>query len=316
MALVSVIITTYNGDTRGFLGSAIQSVLRQTFHDIELIIVDDGSLDKTPEVCRELVGPRVKYIRQANAGVGAARNTGIGAASGGFICFLDDDDEWAPTKVERQLEEFRKGSSRLGLVYTAIELIDEAGNVVGLQRHEVPAEPYKSLFFYNFVDAPSSVMVRASVLRQVGKFFNDVFVPAIQGCEDRDLWIRVAREYEIAAVPEPLVQYRLPGRRQQMSRNIAQMEQSELTMLALALKSAPPEIAKLSNSAHSSTLTRIAMEYFAAGEYDTFRDRVRKIIRLGGSSRALLLRFALSFSPPTVRMSRRVARRLAQRGNA
>lgn len=316
MAMVSVVIPTYNGDTRGFLWTAIQSVLKQTFADIELIIVDDGSVDRTPEICRAMAGPKVRYIRQANAGLGAARNTGIGAASGGFICFLDDDDVWAPTKVERQLEEFRKGSSRLGLVYTAIELIDEKGTVVGLQRHEVPADPYKSLFFYNFVDAPSSVMVRASVLRQVGKFFSDVFVPAIQGCEDRDLWIRVAREFEIAAVPEPLVQYRLPGGRQQMSRNIAQMEQSELTMLALALKSAPPEIARLSNSAHASTLSRIAMEYFAAGDYRAFRDRVRKIIRLGGATSPLILRFAVSFSPLAVQLSRRATRRVAATLNA
>ncbi len=309
MALVSVVLTTYNGGDRGFLGHAIQSVLAQTFRDLELIIVDDGSRDKTPQICHEFKGPRVRYIRQENAGVAVARNTGIGAASGGFVCFLDDDDEWAPTKVDRQLEEFRKGSARLGLVYTAIELIDQKGKSVGLQRHSVPPEAYKSLFFYNFVDATSSVMVRTSVFRRVGKFLGDVYGPSLQGCEDRDLWIRIASQFEIAGIADPLVRYRLPGGRQQLSRNIAQMEQSELTMLAIALRSAPHEIVKMGEAIHASTLSRVAMEYFSAEDYATFRDRVRKIIHLRGATAPMLLRFALSFSPPAVRFARRVSRR-------
>ena len=132
---VSVILTTHNGASRGFMAQAVDSVLSQTFHDYELIIVDDGSKDGTKEQCQShLLDPRVRYIWQENRGLASARNTGIRESSGRLICLLDDDDIWKPTKLERQLE-FVHGElrnfKRWGLIFTWIELIDAAGRLIG-----------------------------------------------------------------------------------------------------------------------------------------------------------------------------------------
>ncbi len=310
---VSAVLTTYNGATRGFLRNAIESVIEQSYADFELLIVDDGSTDNTAAICQEYGGPNIRYIHQANAGVAVARNTGIDAASGEFVCFLDDDDEWLASKLERQVE-ILADEPDVGLVYSAIELVDQRGGVVGLQRSAVPADAYRSLFFFNFVDATSSVMVRATVLLSVGGFLGDVFGPTMQGCEDRDLWIRIARSYRLVGIPEPLVRYRLPGGREQLSRNVQQMERSEMKMLDLALADAPPEIAAMEPAIRSQTLKRIAMEYFGAADYEGFRRLVDKLAPLGGIDAGLRARVWLSYAPATVRLARAI-RGISRPGN-
>lgn len=301
----SVIITTYNGANRGYLSSAIESVLAQTCQDFQLLLVDDGSTDNTPELCRQyLHDARVRYIRQDNAGVAAARNLGIAMAEHRFICFLDDDDEWKPTKLERQLAMFREGSERLGLVYTAIEILNSCGAPIGIQRHEVPDQPYLGLFYENFVDATSSVMVTRAALDKVGAFRAEMFGLGWQGSEDRELWSRIAREFSIAAIPEPLVRYRVHG--DKLSRNLEQMERGETRMIRLALADAPPEIRDQSAAIEAHAARRSAMEYFAIGEYALFRDRVRRASSLEHPGFGMRARYALSFVPVFITLARRV----------
>lgn len=106
-SLVSVVIPVYNGEK--YLGEAIQSALAQTFERFEVIVIDDGSTDKTAEVARSFCSlPRVKYNYQPNGGTGAARNRGIEAASGDILSFLDADDLWLPGKLELQMSAFHK----------------------------------------------------------------------------------------------------------------------------------------------------------------------------------------------------------------
>ena len=103
--MVSIILPSYNGATRGFLTNAIESVLIQSFQDYELSIIDDGSTDDTKEQCEQyLQMPQVHYVFQENRGPGSARNEGIKASQGEFICFLDDDDVWKCEKLERQIK--------------------------------------------------------------------------------------------------------------------------------------------------------------------------------------------------------------------
>ena len=107
MTKVSIILTTLNGATRGYLGFAIESVLKQSYRDFELLIVDDGSTDETKKYCEKyLADPRVKYIFQSNRGLGGARNKGIKNSIGKFICFLDDDDVWKADKLQKQIKFF------------------------------------------------------------------------------------------------------------------------------------------------------------------------------------------------------------------
>src|SRR3954469_10276808 len=100
MPEVSVVIPAYNAAQT--VGTAVDSVLAQTFADLELIVVDDGSRDDTAAVVRARDAPRGKLVRSSNQGVAAARNRGLALASGAFVAFLDADDAWQPTKLERQ----------------------------------------------------------------------------------------------------------------------------------------------------------------------------------------------------------------------
>jgi glycosyltransferase involved in cell wall biosynthesis len=206
MVKVSVILTTYNGETRGFLSEAIESVLHQTYKDFELIMVDDGSTDNTQKLCEEyLSDTRVKYINQVNRGVSSARNTGIRASSGDYICFLDDDDAWLPEKVEKQLYYFSScKDEKIGLVHTWVDHIDENGDVIGHGKIETAGNIYNKLFEQNVINALSSVMVKSGVFEKVG-----IFKEHMIHVEDIELWFRVARDFHVYSINEPLTRYRV-----------------------------------------------------------------------------------------------------------
>ena len=117
MPKVSVVIPTHN--RAGFLQAAIQSVLNQTFQDFEIIVVDDASEDQTTEIVRSFSDPRIRYMRhESNKGQGASRNDGIRQASGEYIALLDDDDEWLPEKLAKQVALLDSSPSQVGMIYT------------------------------------------------------------------------------------------------------------------------------------------------------------------------------------------------------
>ena len=113
--MISVIIPTYNREK--FLPATIDSVLRQTYSDYEIIVVDDGSTDGTQEVIEKLYGGKLKYIYKNNGGPASARNVGLKNASGNYIAFLDSDDLWFPEKLETQIRFMEKNHSQITLVY-------------------------------------------------------------------------------------------------------------------------------------------------------------------------------------------------------
>ena len=201
---VSVVIPTYN---RGeFLTGAIESVLAQNYRDFELIVVDDGSTDDTARQIQPYLD-RLTYLRQPNGGVARARNIGIRHARGEFICFLDSDDLWTPGKLARQIE-FADTHSTYGLIATEIAAFDARGN----HAHRAKANMYRirngfvleDLLFSNWIQT-STVMIRRECLDQVGLFDEDVG----QFGEDWLLWMRIAAEFPIYFLPEPLVRYRI-----------------------------------------------------------------------------------------------------------
>jgi len=113
--MISVVIAVYNGEA--YVADAIRSVLAQAGVELELIVVDDGSTDATPGITRGFSDPRLTVLRQENRGVAAARNAGIARARGEFIAFLDADDVWLPTKLQRQMQLFSE-RPEVGLAYT------------------------------------------------------------------------------------------------------------------------------------------------------------------------------------------------------
>lgn len=187
--VVTVVIPTYN--RAALLPRAIASVLRQTYRHFELIVVDDGSTDATEGVVRSIADPRVRYLRhERNKGLPAARNSGIRAARGDYIAFLDDDDEWRPAKLEKQLSAVRD--------YDAV-VCTAAVNGVVLRKHKRRSVSLDDLRRGTFV--PSGLLARAHVLRDVP------FDESLRQGEDWDGFIRIAQRYSVGCVPEPLVIY-------------------------------------------------------------------------------------------------------------
>ena len=202
---VSVIIPTYN--RAHLIGRAIQSVLNQTYQDFEIIIIDDGSTDNTEDIVKEFQkkDKRIKYIRhEKNRGGSAARNTGIKAAKGEYIAFLDSDDEWLPIKLGRQISEFTN-KSKIALVYTGRIIIEEGDRREQSKRYVISCRfgsVYKQLLEGDFIGTCSSVMVRADIFKQVEGF--DEKLPSRQ---DWDLWLRIAKDHSISCVPLYLIIY-------------------------------------------------------------------------------------------------------------
>jgi glycosyltransferase involved in cell wall biosynthesis len=198
---VSVVIPTYNYGR--FIAGTLDSVLAQTFQDLEVVVVDDGSADDTVAVVKPYQrDSRVRYFRTANQGPAAARNTGIRLAKAPLVAFLDADDLWLPTKLECQVERFWSNPD-LGLVYSRRLLIDEDGcrlvyNQPPLHRGWV----LPKLFRTNFVCFSSSV-VRRCLFDEIG-----LFDEQLTQSEDYDLLLRLALSRPFDYVDEPLVLYR------------------------------------------------------------------------------------------------------------
>lgn len=208
MPKVSVILTTYNRASTGFLEQAIESVLNQTFKDFELLIVDDGSTDNTKEVCRKYLSyERVKYIYQKNRGLAGARNIGIKKSLGKYICFLDDDDVWLPEKLATQISFIENlDDPKFGLCHTALKLIDQNGKETGeVQSHDASGYIFEELLCENIVDGPSSVLIPKFVFDDIG-LFDENFGSFV---EDYYMWLNIAKKYNVYSVKEPLVLYRV-----------------------------------------------------------------------------------------------------------
>lgn len=198
--MVSVVIPAYN--RAHTVVRAISSVLMQDYDRFEVIVVDDGSTDGTGTVVGSISDPRLRTVRQANAGVAAARNRGTAEARGDLIAFLDSDDEWLPGKITAQVECFQRASSRLGLVYTGIESV-AADGTLGLHEPRHRGWIYRDLLAHNVVTGcGSTAMFRRDALTLVGGY--DSALPAN---EDYDLVLRVARFFEADFVAASYARY-------------------------------------------------------------------------------------------------------------
>ena len=201
MPIVSVVMAAKN--YARFLPQAVESVFAQTFADWELVIVDDGSTDTTPDAVKPFLDdPRVKYVRSDRLGQSRAKNLGIGLTRGEFVAYLDADDAWMPTKLEKQLALFAK--PEVGVVFCRRLLMDETGTVLPAKPAAAPprGRVLPNMFTQNFV-CFSSCVVRRNVFSHVGRFD-----PQWDLAIDYDLWLRVARHHAFDYVDEELVLYR------------------------------------------------------------------------------------------------------------
>jgi glycosyltransferase involved in cell wall biosynthesis/SAM-dependent methyltransferase len=196
---VSIVITTYNH--AGYLGEAIESALAQTVSPYEIIVVDDGSMDEPGSVLSGY--PKVQFIRQANQGPSAARNTGWRAATGRYVVFLDADDRLMPNALASNLHRFQQ-KPECAFVYGSYFHVDASGKQRGSPPVELIGEDaYESLLLRNCVAMHATVMYRRDCLVEVGGFDAQ-----LRGCEDYELYLRLARRYRVAAGVDRIAEYR------------------------------------------------------------------------------------------------------------
>ena len=224
---ISVIIPTY--DRAGLLPRALHSVLGQSHPPAEVLVVDDGSTDGTERLVRSEF-PTVRYSRQENRGVAAARNHGIREARGEWVAFLDSDDEWLHRKLERQLEAHRK-EPRFLLCHTNEIWIRRGQRVNPMKKHAKSGGYIFEECLPLCVVSPSSVVAHRGLFERVGLF--DESLPA---CEDYDLWLRVCSRFPVLYLEEPLI-VKYGGHSDQLSRRYWGMDRFRIQALEKVLGS-------------------------------------------------------------------------------
>jgi len=221
---VSVIVPAYNAEST--LDETLISVRAQTHRDLEIIVVDDGSADRTADIAERHASedPRVRLIRKPNGGVASARNRGIAESTAAYVAPVDADDLWHPEKIARQLAALDPGGE-VGLVYTWFAIIDEQSRVIHLDsRSTCEGNVVSSMCLRNVVGNGSSPLMLRSAVQAAGGYDESLRARRAQGCEDYKLYFRIAEHHEFALVRDYLVGYReLP---QNMSSDFRQMLRS------------------------------------------------------------------------------------------
>lgn len=254
---ISVIIPTHNRSD--LLPLTLESVLVQTYPNLEIIVVDDGSTDNTAEIIAPYTG-RVMYLRQANKGPGAARNTGIQHASGDYLTFLDDDDLIMPEKLARQAQ-LLAAKPEAGVVYCGFYTMDESGNYLDKAWSLPEGAILKELICGDFIwtGAP---LIRRHCLEQVGQFDESLLTS-----QDWDMWLRLAQAgFYFACIREPLGAYRIhPGSR--VMTKFSLVEHTTLAVMdkAFADPRLPAEVVAIKNQAYGGVRFWISCQYYEEG---------------------------------------------------
>lgn len=243
-----------------YLPKTVESVLKQTFRDFEVLIINDGSSDHIVEWATSLLDPHIKLISQANQGVSVARNTGIAHAQGEYIAFLDADDLWEPTKLEKQVH-CLDNKPTVGLVYTWTVLVDGQDNPTGrIFASHTEGNVWQQLLVTDEMCNSSSVMVRRCCFEIVG-----VFDQNLAFAEDMDMWLRIAACYPFAVVKETLTFYRQHSTN--TTKNREGMIQGLRTMIEKTFESVPLDLLHLRNRVYASLNVGLAWVAIDEGDY-------------------------------------------------
>lgn len=219
MPVVSVIVPVYNAER--FIAETIETVQQQTLTDWELLLIDDGSTDSSPKIIESyLSDSRIQYLRKENAGVSAARNTGIDNATGDYFAFLDADDLWDAHNLEKKVAILEQ--TGLDFSFSDLEEIDEQSQSIG-HDHRNGAEILANLLEWKTVlGPPSNLVIRRAIFTKDNLRFDSQFSTAA----DQDFAFRLAANYKGTHIREPLLRYRVLAN--SMSRNIAVMEKDHI----------------------------------------------------------------------------------------
>jgi glycosyltransferase involved in cell wall biosynthesis len=283
--LVSVIIPAYNAEA--FIGRTLESVLSQTYKNIEVLVVDDGSQDRTGEIVESFAqqDSRVTLLKQKNAGVAAARNLAIEKSQGEYIAPIDADDIWYPQKLEKQVQCILKANLSVGLVYAWSLFIDEEDVIIAdynplyyLNINSIEGEVLPALLYTNFIGNASAPLIRQACFEKLGGYNCKLREQNAQGCEDWDIYLRIAEHYHFQVVPEFLIGYRqVKG---SMSNASKTMAKSYNLVMADFYKRHPEIPTQIYNWSTSSFYVHLAWKSRSSGDYWTTLMWFYKAIKL------------------------------------
>lgn len=273
--LVSVVVTTYN--RVGLMPRAIASVLAQTYGNLECIIVDDRSQDGTLDRLLQLsrTDERIRIISHIeNRHLSAARNTGILAAQGDFVAFLDDDDVWLPTKLEKQVGLLAAAPPSVGLVYCWLDVCRER-ELISTRRPTLRGDVFQNVILSQPLGNGSTLLVRSEVVRHLGLFDEN-----LRRGIDGDFIRRIAEHYEVEVVPEVLVHYfvdhgghqRITSSNRESILNAIRGDEVKLVKFRHALAQRPV--------LHAALLAKIARLYARVGELQRAYSNIREAHRI------------------------------------
>ncbi len=216
MPTISVIVPVYN--SAATVAESLESVVKQTYPDLEILVIDDGSTDNSIAICEQFSDPRIQIIHQQNRGLAGARNTGIRHAQGKYLAFLDSDDLWLPEKIELHLRHL-EGSPEVGVSFCRSSFIDDQGQPLGIyQMPKLRGITPEYLFCRNPIGNGSAVVIRREVLDEIrfeenlyGSVEDFYFDDRFRQSEDIECWLRIALQtnWQIEGIPDALTLYRV-----------------------------------------------------------------------------------------------------------
>ncbi len=308
--LVSVIMPAFNSEQ--YISDAIDSVLQQTYQNFELIVVNDGSTDRTEDILKK-ISNSIHLISQSNQGAASARNKGIMAAQGEYISFLDSDDIWFKDTLKLQ-HEYLTSHLYFGLVYGKRQVFDCKGNLDKNWMIKYGFSQPEGYIFQDLILSASillsTVMVRRKVLDKVGLF--DKSLPL---GEDYDLWLSISTKYKIGYIPDDLVKYRRHPK--SLTASNYSLKPWDIEVAEKALRIYPKEAKKipplLLKKGFGEKYFQSGYDAFMKGQYSIARYRFIKSIALvprsGRTLRYMLYLIASSFFPQLVHFVIKITKR-------
>jgi glycosyltransferase involved in cell wall biosynthesis len=265
MSAISIVIPAYNAEHT--ILKTVESVQRQTFSDFDLIVINDGSTDRTLELLQSIQDDRMKIFSYENGGLPVARNRGISHATGEFISFIDADDIWTPDKLELQLAALHK-HPEAGVAYswTAYFLDGQEESLFPYNPVFFEGNVYDKLLINNFVASGSNILVRRKAIESVGEF-----EPTLKSCEDWDFYIRLAAKWHFVVVPKHQILYRQSS--SAMTSKVEVMEKEALRVVERAYRAAPSEYQSLRNHSLAWVYEYCTQQYL---KYSTDRSGVNQ----------------------------------------
>jgi glycosyltransferase involved in cell wall biosynthesis len=235
MPQISVVVPAYNAEKT--IKATVDSVLNQSFSDLELIVVNDGSKDSTLDVLSNIKDPRLKVFSHSNSGPQISRNRGIQEATGEYISFLDADDLWTPDKLESQFNALQANPDA-AVAYSWTDWIDERDRFLRRGTHiSATGDVFAKLLLIDFVESGSNPLIRRYALDAVGNFDE-----SLVGGQDWDMWLRLAAKFPFAVVSSPQILYRKYPNSNSWSNNVERQEIGFKRVIKKALSEAPDSV--------------------------------------------------------------------------